>query len=78
MSPGVFYNLIMLNPGAYVINVGDNDVVFKHRDMIGLYDYYGISLVTESLGVRPVLSLKANVNITGSGTMTDPWVVQDY
>ena len=78
MSPGVFYDHIMLNPGAYVINVGDNDVVFKHRDMIGIYDYYGISLVTESLGVRPVLSLKANVNITGSGTMTDPFVVQDY
>ena len=79
MSPGVFYDHIMLNPGAYVINVGDNDVVFKHRsDIIGNYVYYGISLVTESLGVRPVLSLKANVNITGSGTMTDPFVVQDY
>ena len=29
-----------------------------------------------SYGVRPVLSLKSSVELTGSGTMTDPWVVQ--
>ena len=29
-----------------------------------------------AIGVRPVLSLKSSVTLTGSGTMTDPYVVQ--
>ena len=29
-----------------------------------------------SHGVRPVLSLKSDISVTGSGTQSDPWVVQ--
>ena len=38
---------------------------------------FGIDGAEVSLGVRPVLSLKPSVELTGNGTMTDPWVVQD-
>ena len=38
---------------------------------------FGIDGAGLSLGVRPVLSLKPSVELTGNGTMTDPWVVQD-
>ena len=36
---------------------------------------YG-SNVFDSLGVRPVLSLKSDISVTGSGTQTDPFLVQ--
>ncbi len=38
---------------------------------------FGIDGSEASFGVRPVLSLKPSVELTGNGTMTDPWVVQD-
>ena len=34
------------------------------------------SSVYYSNGVRPVLSLKSDISVTGSGTQSDPWVVQ--
>ena len=33
--------------------------------------------VPYSHGVRPVLSLKSDITLTGSGTQTDPWIVQN-
>ena len=36
-----------------------------------LYDY----IVDHSFGVRPVINLKADVQITGSGTVSDPFKV---
>ena len=32
--------------------------------------------VSRSYGVRPVLSLKSDITLTGTGTQTDPWIVQ--
>lgn len=32
-------------------------------------------IVNESSNVRPVINLKADVEFTGSGTMTDPYVI---
>ena len=52
-----------------------------------LYDYYarvhtvasngnlGHGYVNSSSGIRPVINLKADVGITGSGTSSDPYVV---
>ena len=31
--------------------------------------------VYASYGARPVLSLKSNITLTGTGTQTDPWVL---
>ena len=36
----------------------------------------GRSSVGSALGVRPVLSLKSDVQLSGTGTQNDPWVVQ--
>ena len=38
--------------------------------------YYQMAYLNESWGVRPVISLKSGVTLTGSGTQNDPWVVQ--
>ena len=32
--------------------------------------------VSNAIGVRPVLSLESDISVTGSGTQSDPWVVQ--
>ena len=37
----------------------------------------GNDRVNNSYGVRPVLSLKSDISVTGSGTQSDPWVVQN-
>ena len=39
----------------------------------GLLSYWS---VTDTLGVRPVINLKADVILTGSGTTSDPYVVE--
>ena len=48
------------------------------------YDFFvqsngriSISVVNNTLGVRPVFSLKSDVTLSGSGTQSDPWVVQN-
>ena len=48
------------------------------------YDFFvqsngriNISVVNNTLGVRPVFSLKSDVTLSGSGTQSDPWVVQN-
>ena len=48
------------------------------------YDFFvqsngriSISVVNDTLGVRPVFSLKSDVTLSGSGTQSDPWVVQN-
>ena len=33
--------------------------------------------VHSAYGVRPVLSLKSDITVTGTGTQNDPWVVQN-
>lgn len=33
--------------------------------------------VNGNYGVRPVLSLKSDITVTGSGTQTDPWIAQN-
>ena len=35
------------------------------------------SNMSYSYGVRPVLSLKSDISVTGTGTQNDPWVVQN-
>ena len=48
---------------AYEFNVYSNGNFF--------YNY-----VSDSFGVRPVLSLKSDISVTGTGTQNDPFVVQ--
>ena len=38
---------------------------------------YGIDGASAIFAVRPVLSLKSSVELQGTGTMNDPWIVQD-
>ncbi len=38
--------------------------------------YFSYNSVNSPLGVRPVLSLKSDINVTGRGTQSDPFVVQ--
>ena len=59
MSPYSFYST---NNGASVFNVHSNGYLGDH---IGYYAY----------GVRPVINIKADAQITGSGTSTDPFKV---
>ena len=59
MSPYYFYSS---GGGAHIF----------HVDNSGLLNIRG---VTYGHGVRPVINLKADVTITGSGTTTDPYVV---
>ena len=42
------------------------------------YNYLGdaVSATNVSKGVRPVINLKADVKFTGSGTLSDPYVIQ--
>ena len=38
---------------------------------------FGYTLLTEdNSGVRPVINLRSDVKITGSGTIEDPYIVQ--
>ena len=46
----------------------------KVADNGDAYDYDNI--VTANMGVRPVISLKSSVTITGTGTPNDPFVIQ--
>ena len=47
--------------------------VFFVRGSSGGAIYDGVA--HNAYGLRPVINLKADVTITGSGTMTDPYVV---
>ena len=49
--------------GAYEFSVGSDGRI--------IYDYVGFTS-----GVRPVLSLKSDISVTGSGTQNDPFLVQ--
>ena len=47
--------------------------------IVGLLDddgFLGFDDCYESYGIRPVISLKSSVELLGSGTQNDPWVVQ--
>ena len=38
----------------------------------GFIDDYGVA---NNFGIRPVINISSNVTITGSGTMTDPYII---
>ena len=63
MAPAGFYNPFG-DPGCYAI-------VFSVHDS-GTFDDNG---AISTRGLRPVVNLKSDVTITGSGTMTDPYIV---
>lgn len=54
--------------GAYEYIVGDEGDLYW-----GLF--YGYT-VDDSLGIRPVINLKADTNFSGSGTIDDPYIVE--
>lgn len=54
----------------YIFN-GSYAVVFIVNDNGSFFN----NNVYDTLGVRPVINLKADVTITGSGTTYDPYVV---
>jgi hypothetical protein len=43
---------------------------------VGSNGYLGNGIVSSTRGVRPVISLAPGTHVLGSGTATDPWVVQ--
>ena len=49
--------------GAYILYVSSNGNLSDYR-------------VSYTRGVRPVINLSASVTVTGSGTTTDPYVVE--
>ena len=61
MSP--YYFFVSSNSWAFVFNVFANGPLGGDR-------------VTNTFGVRPVINIASNVTITGSGTISDPYVVQ--
>ena len=60
MTPGSFYTT---NSSAYVFHVYSGGTIGS------------IARVDNTFGVRPVINLKANTLFSGSGTSTDPYVV---
>ncbi len=81
MGGGVYYT----SNSSYYLYTGSHywtmsPCYFFSGDAREFYvDFYGFingSAVSASLGVRPVLSLKSDISVTGSGTQSDPWVVQ--
>ena len=56
----------------YVFNIGNASEFFVNSVGSINFDFVRI----RSNGVRPVLSLKSDITLTGSGTQNDPWVVQ--
>ena len=57
-----------ISPGMY-----NNAIVFIMDYDGNFNDYYNVAT---SLGVRPVINLKADLNLSGSGTSSDPYVVE--
>ena len=53
--------------------VGDNVYVFYVSS--GSFRASGMVISSNSIGVRPVINLSADVTLTGSGTISDPYVV---
>lgn len=83
------YNHMKSNNGSYLVTGNDfwtmtpaggynpfgdagwYALVFNVSSSGNFDDYY----VNDAYGLRPVVNLKSGVTITGSGTMTDPYVV---
>ena len=55
---------------------GDPD--YNYTYYFGFRPTYGISLISyeEIIGVRPVINLRADIKLTGTGTMKNPYVVE--
>ena len=51
---------------------GDNAGNFVVTDKGSISNF----MLNGIVSVRPVISLKPSVELTGSGTMEDPWIVQ--
>ena len=66
-------NYYTMSPDDYI---GDPAVFVGGQEFGGQEYGLGDWITGTSAGVRPVLSLKSSVILTGSGTMTDPYVVQ--
>ena len=80
MAGGV-YNSSNANSSYYLYTVNDYWTMSSHSGgwarVFRVYSNGALldDAVTHSLGVRPVINLKSTVQITGSGTTTDPYVV---
>ena len=60
MSPSVFF-------GTYgqISGVDDN-----------ISSYIGLNIGNSQGGIKPVISLKADIQLSGTGTIDNPWIVQ--
>lgn len=58
-----------MSPSAFTSSSWD-DLFYINLDG-GLYN----GMVSVALGVRPVINLRADTQLTGSGTTSDPYVV---
>ncbi|MCM1052620.1 MAG: hypothetical protein NC483_01395 [Ruminococcus sp.] len=57
-----------ITPFGYVNNIANTFIVNP-------YGAFGSNYVTDNRGVRPVINLKADIGLTGSGTTSDPYEV---
>lgn len=64
------FSTFMINPGGLDGTYGRGWVVYKQQDSIS-----GSSLLSMPRQVRPVISIKSNVQVTGSGTSSDPFII---
>ena len=78
---GVVYGSISINKSYYLYTGStyltmspssfDGSYAIEFRGGDTLYNY----LATRAYGVRPVLSLKSDISVTGTGTQNDPYVL---
>ena len=64
------FSTFMINPGGLDGTYGRGWVVYKRQDSIS-----GSTLLSMPRQVRPVISIKSNVQVTGSGTSSDPFII---
>ena len=63
---------VFFSSNVYVWDAGGSAVVWGVNDSRGSFGFVGVS---NSIGVRPSISLKSTTNVTGDGTSENPYVV---
>ena len=63
---------VFFSSNVYVWDAGGSAVVWGVNDSRGSFGFVGVS---NSIGVRPSISLKSTTNVTGDGTSSTPYII---